>query len=265
MNFPRSFYRSFRIFFEKPALTRKIFFLHIPKCGGTSLDSAIRTSYNSYSRPIQSHSFRLNSRASLRASQLCGMNLGNYCKQILYYLMALQGMTYISGHFSFCEKAYEQFGSEWDFITVLRHPVSRWFSQYFFNKYKEDGHLKISDDLETYLLSDEGQSWGHFYVYILTGHGAGSKSIPTQAINKAITNLDKFPLVGCLEHLDDFINDFETLYHTKLEVGEKNKSPVSNSFKTQHITEEIQRKVEEICQPDLEVYNYALSRIGHLG
>lgn len=66
---------------------------------------------------------------------------------------------------------------------------------------------------------------------------------------------------GCLEHLEVFERQFQERYDVKLNIPRKNINPLAKTHQKDQITEEIRRKVENICRPDLDVYNYLLSRV----
>lgn len=99
--------------------------------------------------------------------------LADYQEHLLIYYLYLKQIRYITGHFIFKTAVFSEFRFDWDFITVLRHPVSRWFSHYFFNRHKTSDHFTTDLDLQTYMKSERGISQGHFLVYYLTGQGAG--------------------------------------------------------------------------------------------
>lgn len=261
MSFPLNIYGQLQSHLEKRLLKQKILFLHIPKCGGSSIDRAISTHYRDPIRITKDVIFRLDAPASLKASRMCGLTLADYREYLLMYYMSLKQIRYITGHFVFKTPVFSEFRLDWDFITILRHPVSRWFSHYFFNRHKASDHFSTDLDLQAYTRSEGGISQGHFLVYYLTGQGAGSQSIPKSAVAEAIENLDKFAIVGCLEHLDVFKHQFQERYGVKLNIPRKNINPLAKTHQKDQITEEIRRKVENICRPDLEVYNYLLAQM----
>jgi len=265
MSFPLNLYRTIRKYCTKPLPLKKTFFLHIPKCGGTSITQALFSCYarKYYFLPSLQRADNarfLNAQASLKGARLCGVDLGKYREHLLLYFMSMKNVKFITGHYNFSELAYQEFNEEWTFITMLRHPVSRWFSHYFFNRYKEADHFKINDDLASFVESGPGQRMGHFYVYNLTGEGQFG-SVSTETVARAIECLEKFSIVGCLEYLDIFLKQIEELYHIKLNIKAKNKNPLDKSKQKEQISEEIMKKVEKICQPDMEIYNFALSRL----
>lgn len=77
--------------------------------------------------------------------------------------MARRDIRYVSGHFAFSELVHGRFGDRWESVTIMRDPVTRWFSHYFFNRYKPDEHFRIHDDLGSFLETGLGKRLGRFY------------------------------------------------------------------------------------------------------
>ena len=246
-----------------PKVKDRIFFLHFPKCGGSSVKSAIRRSFGLLESYRSDTCLDLNPVASLRAAELMGCPLMAYREQLLLYYMASDRCRYICGHFDYSERAFQAFGRTWNFVTLLRHPVSKWISQYFFNKYKKDGHFRIEVDLETFLASEEGIALGSDYVQKLIGFSSPYHSTSDEAVQKAIQNLSHFSLVGILEKLDIFAKDYEALFGSKITIGRRNINPLSKSKQNELITEDIRMKITEICRPDLQIYEAALQQVSH--
>ena len=242
-------------------LREKIFFMHVPKCAGTSISRAIRNGYG-FSKAQGSKSFfQLDAAASLKASQILGFKELKFLENLLIYNMSVSSRKYIDGHFVYSDKAFKEFGEEWKFVTLLRHPVSKWFSKYFYNRYKESLHYKLDCDLETYLNSKTGIADGSDYVRCFTGSGLLHDSNSKRAVKQAIGNLNNFSLIGVLEKIDVFNNNFKRQFGTKLYIERLRGNPLPKSKRDKQISNKIKQKVEEICQPDIKVYNAALARI----
>jgi len=175
---------------------RKLFFLHIPKCGGTSLDRAIGNLFPNNARA------RLGSAPSHQAARLLGEPLGAYREHLLLYMLSQPMKRFVAGHFSWSDVAYRHFHPEWTFITVLREPVSRWLSNYFYRRYKKSDYSRTDMGLLDFLESAEGVSEGRKAVRQLAApelrRDAPRDLAALQA--SARENLGKFDLVGFVEH-----------------------------------------------------------------
>lgn len=244
----------FRSLVPRSQIRQSLVFHHVPKCAGTSIYRAIGEHY-----PRRATA-RLDAVASRRAAELTGQDLDHYREGLLLYFMSRNEIRYVNGHFAFSNIAYDAFSDDWEFITILRDPVDRWFSHYFFNRYKTDDHFRIHEDLEAFVMSDLGRELGHYYVDKFSGSGVSGASSIDEGVEAALANLAKFSIVGHLEDLDGFVAEFERRYSARLNVGHAMRNPVDDVLRQARITDEVRQKVEEICRPDLEIYRNALVR-----
>lgn len=225
----------------------RIVFHHLPKCGGTSVHQAIRRCF-----PLDPHvEARIGAASSARTASITGRPLFEVREQLLLYHLTLPRMAYISGHVPFSERAYLQYRDQWDFITILRHPVARWLSGYFDYSQKSPGtHGSISLDLEEHLNSPKGSAWGSECIRFF---GRSSDGQPT--IQRALEALRRFAVVGVLEDLTGFLDAFQVRFKRRLRVPHFNRSPVPVHVQRQRVTRDVWCRVEEICRPDLELYD----------
>ena len=250
-------------------LRENIVFLHLPKCGGTSINHAINCHYQTLDFRTDNCSVSLSAPASSNVVKL--MNQTDYPydttddypilklrEHLLLYFLSLQTNRYFSGHFPFSETAYREFHGKHAFITVLRDPVKRWISSYFFNRHKDSDHRKIEQDITMHLRSPFGQSQGYEYVKFLGGANKAGDYTSRQAIDRAKRNLHKFDVVGFIEYQEDFLDQFENRFGVRLKLEKKNWNPASESYRKSIVTEEIEEKIKTICKPDRELYQYAL-------
>lgn len=256
--------------FQK-SLKDNIFYLHVPKCGGISTRTAIKSCYLTFNVANDKNLVDLVSTAAFNAAQINAnqTNLSSdttndfqvlkFRENLLLYYMCQDRTKYIAGHFTFSEVAYENFKHKFSFITMLRDPVKRWVSAYLYNRFKQLGHRKIDKDIMEYLDSDFSQTQGYEYVKFIGGVVDTGNYSSDDAINKAKDNLHKFKVVGCLEYQNDFVKQFQEQFGIKLQVPHVSPSN-QRHIKPKHIIDqETEDRIREICRPDIEIYNYALS------
>jgi hypothetical protein len=251
---------------SKAAIRQKMFFLHVPKCAGTSLTPAICDAYRTHDPVKDKGIVQLNTVGAFRASQLLGRDLLDYSSEMMLYYLSIPRARCVYGHFTFNEKAFEEFGREFAFVTFLREPVAKWISLYFFNRYKKGDHFKLEDELEDFVDSPTGAGYGQDYVMQFVGDRQGVDFTSPEAIQRAIANLEKFHLVGVLERMDTFLDEFEQLFGARLSVAQRNVNPVSREERDRQLTPEIMDKIREICRPNQQIYDHVVRElVGHYG
>lgn len=218
------------------------------------MDEAIRKSFGFFGKK---RTFQLSAHASLKGATIANKNLMDFREDILLYSMSNNNYQYIAGHFRYSDKVYKEFGQDWDFMTILRHPVKKWISQYFFNRSKKDNHFSIDSDLESFLHSEAGKKLGSDYVQKLTDKNLDLDPTSEDAISIAAENLSNFSLVGFLEDVNGFTQSYKDLFGVSLKIENKNSNPVSKKQQRSQISSQLRHKIEEICQPDIKLYELA--------
>jgi hypothetical protein len=249
----------------EPKLKQKLVYIHIPKCGGVAISKALKACYINWNIR-DSNLYKLSPKACHEsAEKLRKKSLNVYdpavikfCEKLLLYGMFQPRIEYISGHFSFSIVAYQAFHHEYSFVTMLRDPVKRWISEYFYNRYKSHSHAKIDLDINAYLNSEVGRANGQTYARYLCGLTEVKDYNSEDIIAQSKENLHKFGVVGCIEHLDVFKQQFYEQFGRQLNIGRWNKNPKSRTYQESVITDAIMNQIEEICRPDIELYNYAV-------
>jgi len=245
-------------------IKEKIFFLHIPKCGGTSVKNALRNKYISLDPRRDSTFAALDRNAMVNTTQALGeeesaeFSVAPDCilrmrEHVLLYHMGVSRIKCITGHVPFSEIAFRKYGNQFAFITILRDPVERWISEYYFNKSLS---FATSDmDITQYMDSSFGQAQGTQYVLFLGGRSNGNDHFSKKAVQRALENLNRCTLVGFLENLDSFNEQFQSRFGTTLDIGKKNIT--TKNTDRQQISSSIRQRIETICERDLEIYHHA--------
>ncbi len=250
-------------------LKDRIFYLHIPKCGGTSINKALQACYHKWTLGDTANFFSLNHPASWETAQVLNdltlppdtvddQAVMNLREELLIYYMSQEHIAYIGGHFRFSERAYKSFGDRYSYLTILRNPVKRWLSSYLFNRYRNpEQYRRLDMDFEEYVESDFGKSQGYEYAKFLGCPAEKGDFMTSEVVDTAKENLHRFRIVGFLEDMEAFESEFSQHFGRRLSISYLNQRPKNDKVQVD-ITESMKKKIEEICEPDLEVYNYAV-------
>ena len=252
---------------------QKVIFLHIPKCGGTSIGTAIASSVNASTKgfidPIQTREIAREISNQLPEGSQFLMQL----RQAMLLQYYMRDEPYIFGHFPIVRKILEE-PKDYLVVTVLREPVARFISQFkyylatrFTNQLTDNKILnqeEINDLWQTYINS----SLAIFHANTLSAYlnhdrnlGIGTK----EASDQAIDNLDFFHLVGFLDQLNTFTNQFSQISGNKIIIPSKNRTQDKISHQQNKIFQDVLDHekyliAEKMCYHDLKIYNHVLNR-----
>jgi hypothetical protein len=253
-----------RLYRRKPGLI----LLHVPKTGGSSLASAIRRHYR------WSH-FNVRSEASSLAAEMLrgGDSEGDAeiarqdLRASLVFYAAAQGIKFITGHVWYHPRMATLRQHGYETITLLRHPVDRWYSEYFYNRFKTGSHARIDADFEDYIESASGREAGAVYTRYFSRSSA--VALDRGAVELAKRRLAELDMVGILEDLAAFEHAFMLRYGITLKMPHKRRSPARKDPTHESLMRkykgslEWRARVEALCRSDIELYEYARSRQDH--
>lgn len=234
-------------------------FLHMPKCGGTSISEAMYATVPFSQRlgVIDAVSTR-RAAAMLNHGQddpvLCHEDLA-HGQQVfdLREAMLLQHMAWDSwllhGHVLYSEKAKEHFGDRYKYVTLLRDPVERMISNF---RMTQRAGL-VGEDLDSYLDGPVARSHAQVYLRYLYGQTVIPDAEVPGALELAKSRLADFAVVGFLDDLDGFCARYRDVFGVSLKVARLNAAP---DRKPDYSAAQMDR-IRELCAPDLELYRFA--------
>ena len=252
-------------------LKEKVVFVHVPKCGGTSLNNLFMQSFNTLDIRKDKSIVLIKPQATFNVGRLVHetgifdpfendyLDILKIEENLLLYYLSQEEVKYVAGHFAFSEIAYKEFNNKYSFVTLLRNPLERMISHYFYNRYKEGELGKTKKDITSYLASKRSKNQGHEYVKKFYGKIDSTVNLTSEnAINQAKENLRKFSVVGCLEYPENLLEQLNRKFGLKASLPHKNTNPKSGSFKNKILTDEIKEQFKNICKPDMEIYKFVI-------
>ena len=239
----------------KGTIGTSIAFIHIPKCGGTSIHSAISQHYRadkvSYLDPT----------ASRTAAKAADVPMLPFRRSLLDYELAKQdGLRFVSGHWPVDQEMVQRNAEHWSFVTILRDPVERWLSNYFFNRHRADNreHFGTSLSLGAYLDTKDAVENGKLYLSFAHG-GDMPEGDLTEKISQAVDVFGNFALVGHLDRMDGFLDAFQALWNIRLNIPVSNVNPANKAVRDETLTPALLQRIEELCGPDRLIYEAVCS------
>jgi hypothetical protein len=173
-------------------------------------------------------------------------------QMLLYWLF--EDIRCVALHVRFSIPAYERFHGRYKFITILREPVSRFISHYFWSYNKPNAHANIEYDLHTFLDTDRARRLGATYVEFFSGLPKEADILTPEAAEAAVSNLRKFDVVGRLDDLKGFEQSIKRELGVRIKVGHHNKTPRPESRRKELVTTELRERIVDLCSPDLAVW-----------
>jgi hypothetical protein len=237
----------------------RIVFHHIPKCGGNSVGKALPKRYLLSRRTISPLETLRAVDAVRNGQKSTSQQFNNYqFRQTLFLYLLLKGYHFIWGHVEFNETAFSMFKKKYYFITILRDPVDRYISNYFYDQsYDADNPFRINCELIDFVKMERGIHFGRRYCEYFSGIPLTDQFDVDTAVHLAKKNLHKFSIVGFIEKPGDFSEKFKKLTGYKIRLGHKNKGPVRRHVIERTVQPEIREHIRKICAPDIEIYEYA--------
>jgi hypothetical protein len=231
-------------------------FIHAPKCGGTSVGSALRARYI-YSQATIS----LEESAALqvllwpKATGLERFYREFEIRDMMMARLVMKGVRCISAHARYNPNLRAAEARPRRYVTVLREPVSRFLSHYLYVRRRHPVSVE-GDTIDAFLESEQARRYGSEYLFYFAGRYQAGELDVDALIRSACVNLEGFDLVGDTARMDDFRQRVEQLLGVRLLKLQRNMRPEGSG--PRFSATQLQR-AREICAPDIAIYEHAMS------
>jgi hypothetical protein len=196
----------------------------------------------------------LNHIASSKAAESLGKDVLAFREELLRFYLFDPGYKYVFGHFRCTSTTREIFQENWSFVTLIRDPVKRWLSHYYFDKFRTSNvsYNKTNLDLEQYLNSAEGLQNANMYLRHFTGFVPGDP-LRENLVVEAVENIQSFDAFGILEEMQLFARSYKALTGYTLKIRTSNKNP-KRGYDNNNISTELMDRIKAINQYDIRIY-----------
>jgi len=248
----------------------KVYFCHVPKCGGTSASSGLKNAIVKEAsksrflipRASKSRFFSIPLEEGKRVSETLHLPAMRAREIYLSFQLANRQNVFGSGHCYCRPSTVEAFKKEWAFITILRNPVDRWISQYVYNTFKASSWDKNELPIEEFLQSSKALKFGRRYLNYFSNYSEAPDSAdPSHYVAQALSTLSCFRVVGALEMMPAWKDAVQAELRTQIYLPTLNTSPCSEEQERICSDKKLMKKIAKLCQHDIEIYEQSLKSI----
>jgi len=200
--------------------------------------------------------------ASQKAAQVSGLEMSKVREAVLGYQLATDSYCFGTGHVYCRPSLVKAFNSRWHFVTMLRHPVKRWVSEYVFNTFKQSSWGKNCLGIDEFIHSPQARELGTSFLRYFSEYSDGLESENPIYINEAVNNLfSNFSVVGILEMPELWLELVEHKFGVRLLMPKRNKSPNSDVAAALLRDDSLVKTISELCKEDLRIYEIVMERL----
>ena len=232
--------------------SQRIVYHHVPKCGGTSISRALRRAYIPSQAGLRPEESIKAFHAWQRGHQTDAGHPADLTEMMLLYLLYTD-VRCIAAHAPFSNQGFEIFSDRYAFVTILRDPVERFISNFYWNTTRPPGERRIDQPLEEFLETDAAVRLGSTYARYFCGTPANAK-FSTQDVDKAIVNLRQLNFVGFLDEMGEFSAALRRLTGRRIRIGTENVLN-TNSRREAILSGPLRPKVLTVCAADREIWD----------
>ena len=198
----------------------RIVFHHVPKCGGTSVGRTLRRAYMLSQGTVTPEASQ-NAFDAVQQGREAGAS-GNVAqlREMMLLYMLYSDTRCVSAHIPFSNVAFERFAGTYQFVTLLRDPVDRLISNYYWSHQHPGGVAHIPQPFDEFVLSKRARQVGATYVRYFCGEPV--QEFTAKHVDAAIRNLRRMDCVGFLDEVGRFEAALRKLTGKRLKIGKEN-------------------------------------------
>lgn len=225
-----------------PAL-QPVYFLHVRKCAGTSIRLLMDNMYD--------------------ASEIMSPYAGKYYPKDLTGEESNYPHAFCRGHFRWMIPSLFP-EVNWNIVTVLRDPVDRMLSLFFYNKQIKKIHenLTFEEWFENHLTLED-TIVGNFLTSVNDTTDVGAKSVNKQTLallSQAQNNLKKCLAVGLLENIEESLNILAWRMNILVPKFIPRNNPTLQRSAAHEISDQLRTDIESVLAADMILYKEASER-----
>lgn len=247
-----------------PAPRHPCLFMHMPKCGGTSIAEAMYATVPlgrgvavidavSTRRAAAIYEFGRDEALLCHEDHPHGDKVFDLRERLMLQQMAW-GAWLIHGHVLFSDKADAHFGQKFRYVTLLRDPVDRMISNYRMAV----NAAVVPEGLDAYLDTPVARSHAQVYLRYLSGQTVVPDADIPAKLALAQSRLARFAVVGFLNDLPAFQQRYLSVFGVPLRIKTYNQGKGQKPTLTADQTD----KIATLTAPDQAIFDTALRTIG---
>ena len=225
---------------------KKLIYVHIPKTGGSTLQSILIRQYG------KNHFFRINRRNTLAD----------------FLEVDKTNINLLVGHFPFDYHKHFNESNNIQYLSLIREPVSRLISNYYHilsrpNNPHHQALTEQTNNIKEFVEQDINKKTENCYVRFFSNNiDTPHNSCTKQMLEKAKKNIEQyFPIVGITEMYDESLIMMKNHYQWEQPYyAKKNKARIKYNIKTD-IDEDSINTIKQYNQLDIELYNWVKTRL----
>lgn len=231
---------------------RRVVFHHVPKCGGTSVGRSLRRAYLLSQGTVTPAESEKAFNAARRPGGDPAIGHVSELREMMLLYMLYSDTRCVSAHVPFSDVAFERFADRYAFVTLLRDPVKRFISNYYWSHERPDAQFHVAERFEDFLRTDRARAMGSTYVRYFCGEPG--RKFTSRHVEAAVRNLHRMDYVGFLDEVGRFETALHMLTGRHLKIGLENVGN-SGSKRDAILSGPLRDKVLEVCSADREIWD----------